>query len=134
MEENIKSSPSSEDMKKPVINNKIEISENPVYKEDTRIETTIGPNLMNGSQSLNSTPGPGFQSLNSTPGPIRFKNLLLDQSRNHQVYFNGLTFNWILNVIFSKHMAQNRILLIVHSTVKIFIISKYFFKIIFYGS
>ena len=82
MEENIKSSPSSEDMKKPVINNKIEISENPVYKEDTRIETTIGPNLMNGSQSLNST-----------PGPIRFKNLLLDQSRNHQVYFNGLTFN-----------------------------------------
>ncbi|XP_023338104.1 metabotropic glutamate receptor, partial [Eurytemora carolleeae] len=84
MEENIKSFPSSEDMKTPTINNKIGISENPVYNEDARIETTIVPNLMNGSQSLNSTPGPGFQSLNSTPGPIRFKNLLLDQSRNHQ--------------------------------------------------
>ena len=111
MEENIKSSPLSEDIKNSTINSKIEISENPVYNEDGRMETKVRPNLMNGSpslnstpgpgyqplnstpgpgyQSLNSTPGPGYQSLNSTPGPIRIKNLLLDQSRTHQVYFNG---------------------------------------------
>ena len=127
MEENIKSFPSSEDMKTPTINNKIGISENPVYNEDTRMETTIGPNLMNGSQSLNSTPGPGFQSPHSTPGPIRFKNLLLDQSRNHQVYFNvNINLNF-KSELFFKFGAKQNILLIAHSakcSAKIFFISK----------
>ena len=136
MEENIKSSPLSEDIKNSTINSKIEISENPVCSEDDRMETKVRPNLMNGSpslnstpgpgyQSLNSTPGPGYQSLNSTPGPIRIKNLLLDQSRTHQVYFNGnIKLNFKCD--FFSNMAQN----IIHSsysaesTVKIFFISK----------
>ena len=125
MEENIKSSPLSEDIKNSTINSKIEISENPVCNEDDRMETKVRPNLMNGSSSLNSTPGPGYQSLNSTPGPIRIKNLLLDQSRTHQVYFNGnIKLNFKCD--FFSNMAQN----IIHSsysaesTVKIFFNSK----------
>ena len=108
MEENIKSSPLSEDIKNSTINSKIEISENPVYNEDGRMETKVRPNLMNGSPSLNSTPGPGYQSLNSTPGPIRIKNLLLDQSRTHQVYFNGnIKLNFKCELFLN--MAQNKI-------------------------